>query len=385
MAVCTVPQEAGLVERITDAVDCNIALLVHDSYRALVGPGTWFATAFTGLLTIYIALIGYQLLLGRGGLRVTELPVSALKVGLVLAFLTSWAAYQTVVFDLLFEGPRQIVAALLAPLAASGGGFDGDVERGVERAFAVLSEAASVHGGQASPSANILQGGPMLGSGLLWLFSILLLLFTVGLMVAVKIVLAFLLAVGPIFIGLMLFDATRGLFDGWMRTTLAFALAPAGVSVFTAVFLMIAEPFLALIEANAAKRAFDMGAVITLGLVLAVFIMVTLFGLGAIAGVARGWSRGPAGGRGPALLRLADPAFHTSQGQNARAERLAAEAAVVAQPDARAASDRTLVRERAAEISSAFLEPPPVVGDRLGQAYSRSARPVLRRGDAAEG
>ncbi len=61
------------------------------------------------LLTIHIALIGYQLLFGRGGMRVTELPFAALKIGLILAFLTSWAAYQTLIFNLLFDGPAEIM------------------------------------------------------------------------------------------------------------------------------------------------------------------------------------------------------------------------------------------------------------------------------------
>ena len=89
----------------------------------LVGPNTWFATAFTGLLTIYIALLGYQLLFGRGGLRVTELPFAALKIGLILAFLTSWAAYQTLIFDLLFDGPAEIMKVLLGAAGRAGLGL----------------------------------------------------------------------------------------------------------------------------------------------------------------------------------------------------------------------------------------------------------------------
>ena len=77
----------------------------------------------------------------------------------------------------------------------------------MQSAFEDLSGAAGVYGGMASPSANLLQGGPMLGSGLLWLSAIALLLVTLGLIIAAKIVLAFLLAVGPIFIGMLLFDA----------------------------------------------------------------------------------------------------------------------------------------------------------------------------------
>ncbi|HOZ28548.1 MAG TPA: type IV secretion system protein, partial [Hyphomonadaceae bacterium] len=178
MAFCPAPPEEGMVGGVLETVDCHIRVLVHDTYRSLVGPDTLFSTAFTGLLTIYIALIGYQLLFGRGGMRVTELPFAVLKIGLILAFLTSWAAYQTLIFNLLFDGPAEIMKVLIAPLSQQGSTFDGDVMGGVQKAFEDLSGAAGVYGGMASPTANLLQGGPMLGSGLLWLTSIALLLLT---------------------------------------------------------------------------------------------------------------------------------------------------------------------------------------------------------------
>ncbi|MDP3494680.1 MAG: type IV secretion system protein, partial [Hyphomonadaceae bacterium] len=247
MAFCPAPPEEGMVGGVLETVDCHIRVLVHDTYRSLVGPDTLFSTAFTGLLTIYIALIGYQLLFGRGGMRVTELPFAALKIGLILAFLTSWAAYQTLIFNLLFDGPAEIMKVLIAPLAQQGSTFDGNVMGGVQKAFEDLSGAAGVYGGMASPTANLLQGGPMLGSGLLWLTSIALLLLTLGIIIATKIVLAFLLAIGPIFIGMLLFDQTRGLFEGWMRATFSFAIAPLAVNVFGAVMLMILQPFLSML------------------------------------------------------------------------------------------------------------------------------------------
>ncbi|MEQ1779712.1 MAG: type IV secretion system protein, partial [Hyphomonadaceae bacterium] len=268
MDFCSAPSDEGMVGGIIETVDCHIRLLVHDTYRELVGPNTLFATAFTGLLTIYIALLGYQLLFGRGGLRVTELPVVALKVGLILAFLTSWAAYQTLIFNLLFDGPAEITKSLIGPLSAPSSGFDGDVMGGVQRAFEDMSGAASIFGGMASPTANLLQGGPMLGSGLLWLTSIALLLLTLGLIIAAKIVLAFLLALGPVFIGMLLFDQTRGLFEGWMRAAFSAAMAPLAVHVFGAVMLMILQPFLEILVRDAANRTFDMGPVITITIVV---------------------------------------------------------------------------------------------------------------------
>jgi len=384
MAFCPAPPDKGMVGGVIETVDCHIRVLVHDSYRELVGPNTWFATAFTGLLTIYIALLGYQLLFGRGGLRVTELPIVGLKIGLILAFLTSWAAYQTLIFDLLFDGPAQIMKAMMTPLAAQGSGFNGDVMAGVQSAFEDLSGSAGVYGSMASPSANLLQGGPMLASGILWLASISLLLVTLGLIIAAKIVLAFLLAVGPIFIGMLLFEQTRGIFEGWARATISFAIAPLAVNVFGAVMLMILAPFLEILVGNAGKRLFDMGPVITIALIISVFAIVMMFGLGAITAIGRGFGLSRKADEGEPPRRLASPDRPLSGGPGERAEAIAARIAMIDRSQTVGAggySSREVYTRRSGEIADAVASQTLVVGDRLGQAYNRAPRPVVRRGE----
>lgn len=385
MALCPAPAEDGMVGGVLETVDCHIRLLVHDTYRELVGPNTLFATAFTGLLTIYIALLGYQLLFGRGGLRVTELPIVALKLGLILAFLTSWAAYQTLVFNLLFDGPAEIMKVLIGPLSERGAGFDGDVMGGVQRAFEDMSGAASIYGGMASPTANLLQGGPMLGSGLLWLTAITLLLLTLGLIIAAKIVLAFLLAIGPIFIGMLLFDQTRGLFEGWMRATVSAAMAPLAVHVFGAVMLMILQPFLDILVGNAGNLKFDMGPVITITIVVIVFLMVMVFGLGAVAAIGRGFGFSRGRDDQPALRRLPAPDRPPGEGPGERAEQIVAR---IARTDRHYGaegggvySNPEMVTRRTGEIADAVASTPQLASDRLGQTYNRAPRVADRRED----
>lgn len=375
MAICPTSTRDGMVSALVETVDCHIRVLVQQSYRELVGPNTVFSAAFTGLLTIYIALLGYQLLFGRGGLRVTELPITALKIGLILAFLTSWAAYQTVFFNLLFEGPQQLMQTLLAPMARAGSGFDGDVYGGIERAYRDLSVAAEVYGGQASPTANILQGGPMLGSGLLWLCGIGMLLTTVGVLIAAKIVLAFLLAVGPVFIGFFLFDATRGLFDGWLRTTVAFALAPLATTVFAAAMLMMMQPFLATLSANAQAGVFDMGVVVTIGLIVAVFALIVAMALRMGAGIASGFTTVRT--RAERDLERA-PAMPLSPPVGPdRAEQVAARVALSdrANDIEAAALGAAAPARRSQDIADVMADPTPP-SQRLGQAYRRSPRPT---------
>jgi type IV secretion system protein VirB6 len=375
MVICAANANDGMVFALVETVDCHIRVLVQESYRELVGPNTVFAAAFTGLLTIYIALLGYQLLFGRGGLRVTELPVTALKVGLILAFLTSWAAYQTVFFGLLFDGPRQLMQAMLSPMARAGSGFDGDVYGGLERAFADMSRAASTYGAQASPAANILQGGPMLGAGILWLSGIGMLLASIGVILAVKIVLAFLLAVGPIFIGFFLFETTRGLFDGWIRTTIAFAVAPLMATVFGAAMLMMLQPFLGVLSAKADAGVFDMGPIITIALIVAVFALIMGMAVRVGASLTSAFSTA----RPRSERTEARDARVVQQGLPAgadRAEQVAARLAMgerASQVDAGAAGID--LGRRPQEVADAMNDTTPA-SQRLGQTYRRTPRPT---------
>jgi type IV secretion system protein VirB6 len=218
-----------------------------------------------------------------------------------------------------------------------------------------------------------------------------LLLGTLGLIVAAKIVLAFLLAVGPVFIGLLLFDATRGLFDGWFRATLSFALAPLAVNVFGAVMLMILQPFLAILVGNASKRLFDMGPVMTVMLVVAVFAIVMAFGLRAVTGIAAGFGASRGRSDPPWVQRLPAPELPQAAAPAERAEQIAARIAMIDRNGAFQAAPAggagygsgDIYSRRSGEIADAVSSTPLIAGDRLGQSYSRAPHPVSRPGDDA--
>lgn len=385
MALCPQVDGIGMVGGVIDTVDCHIRILIHDTYRNLVGPNTWFAAAFTAMLTIYIALIGYQLMFGRGGLRVAALPATALKIGLIFAFLTSWAAYQTLVFDFLFDGPTELMKVLLGSLSSSGAGFDGDVMGSLQRAFDDITGSAGIYGSMASPTANLLQGGPMLASGLLWLSALMMMLITLGLIIAAKLVLAFLLAIGPVFIGMFLFDTTRGLFHGWLRATISFALAPLAVSILGAAMLMILAPFLDVLVDNARQQEFDMGPIMTISFIVTVFAVVMLLALFAVAMIGRGWSGGKSQSNEAGGEPTRSPARTIDASPVGRAEQLIAQAAA---SDARAGASALVidgsfreVTRRSSEINDAMMSAPAHSGARLGQSYQRSQRPHVRRGE----
>lgn len=198
------------------AVDCNVDAAVAAGYARLFGEGGALGLALTVCLTIYVALYGYRLLFGRAGLTVSGAAIQLATIGAILTFAASWPAYQSVAVDLMTNGPQELANVVLNADGDSGQTFAQRVDQLVARLLTTpdaAPEPAKADGG--SLISDIRVGSAIaLGLG------------TGGLLVVAKIVLAALLALGPVFIVLMLFDVTRGLFAGWLRTALFAAFVP---------------------------------------------------------------------------------------------------------------------------------------------------------------
>ena len=96
--------------------DCRALALGEAGWRAL-GPGSGFGLALSGLVAIFVALIGWRMLLGeRLGMR--DAVLAAVRVGVVLALATSWAAWRPLVYDVVTRGPEELAATV----SGEGGG-----------------------------------------------------------------------------------------------------------------------------------------------------------------------------------------------------------------------------------------------------------------------
>lgn len=293
----TAPANVHLVHALLETADCRVRELVHTGYDGLFQGGGAFASVLTTLMTLYVALIGYQLMLGRGGLRVGDVTLSVVKLAAILSFATQWETYQAIVVRVLFDGTAQIASAMLHLDGAASTG--GDIFDRLQRAFDILSIAPPPPAppkpagplGVLAPIAA-LQSLPLVGGGIKLLAlkasAAMLLFFSLGILLATKVVLGVLLALGPIFIALLLFDVTRGLFEGWLRAALAFAFAPATTIFLLAVMLEILEPSLAaMVKERAATGAVSSETAYGVVLLVMVFAAVSVGLLIASASVFR--------------------------------------------------------------------------------------------------
>ncbi len=115
MNSCTALIDDGVIRGVLATVDCQTRAYAQGGYLALTSGSSVFQTALTALLTIYVALIGYRMLFAQGSTRLSDAPGIALKVGLILALVTSWSTFQTLVFDVADRAPTEIAALVAAP------------------------------------------------------------------------------------------------------------------------------------------------------------------------------------------------------------------------------------------------------------------------------
>ena len=270
---CPAPSpEDPLVQSLLGVVDCNVRDLVHTGYMAIFQPGSAIAGLLTALLTIYVAVMGYRLLLGQSQLRVSDFALNAVKLGVVIALATQWDTYQTVVYNLLFRGPEQLAGLVAAAVHPDSALIHGDVFDGLQTAFDKLSGFGAGYAAHAPPSASPMLGGAGFAALLMTSSASILLLSTLGVLLVAKIVLGLLLAVGPLFIALLLFETTRGVFEGWLRACFAFAFAPLAVTVLLGVALTMLEPSLTQMDELLKQHIYTLGpaySVMTLVLVFA--------------------------------------------------------------------------------------------------------------------
>jgi type IV secretion system protein VirB6 len=306
MASCVaINPAAGPAETMVRTVDCFMQSNVQSGYASLLGPGGSFGYALTIALTLYVAVIGYRLIFGRSSLSMGEMAPRMLIIGALLALTSSWATYQVLVYDVLTDGPEEI-ATMINSGAGNQAGLNARIDvlstRMVDLADAWTEFDARV-GAQEMPKAGATPppaaptgitafAAPKdsLGPNMLLISALLLVLGSAGVLVVAKVLLGLLLMLGPVFAGLALFPATRGLTLGWGRAAVLMALVPLMAMMTSAGALALLEPLLADMIVSAGTGIFSLRPALTILVlvILMVAVSVQLFRVGRT--IVNGWT-----------------------------------------------------------------------------------------------
>lgn len=261
LAACPTIETGGpFLANMLGQVDCQAQNLGSFGFQALASPDSSLSPLLTLALTIFVALMGYRLLIGNPPQGREAVP-AAIKVGIVLLLATSWPAFNIVVYDVTMRGPAELAQSIGEP-AGIPGATGGLVDR-LQRADDAMAElvvrgpgqSSGLAGSGVSPAGrwvpfDTLRSGSMLEQG-----RTLFLTSSIAAFASVRLIAGLLLALGPLFALFLLFDGTRGLFEGWLRGLVGAALGATGTGIALGIELALIEPLLtgalALRRANA--------------------------------------------------------------------------------------------------------------------------------------
>ncbi|CAN7751202.1 type IV secretion system protein [Rhizobium leguminosarum] len=167
---------------------------------------SWVSGPLTAALTLYVVLYGYLVLRGSVQEPILEFAFRAMKLAIIVMLVRNASEYQTYVTNIFFETlPREISQALNSGTAPSASTFDSLLDKGQKCAREIWSRATW--------PVDIVTGiGGMMAIAASFTVA------AIGYIVSLyaRLALAIVLAIGPIFIALAMFQSTRRFTESWI-------------------------------------------------------------------------------------------------------------------------------------------------------------------------
>jgi type IV secretion system protein VirB6 len=215
--------------------------------------------AVVTLATIYVMIWGYLHLMGKinepidAGLKRIALIALVLGVGLRL-----WL-YNTLIVDTFYNAPAQLAAAMVGANDPVG-------------TIDAIWDSGGIVAGNLWDKGGLWKGdfGFYLAGAVVWCLMGILCIYAMFLIALSSIALAVLLALGPLFIGLLFFDATRRFFSAWIAQLANYALI-------TLLTVMVAALLLHVVQSYAAQTAARGSAILTVDALNMMLIAVLVF------------------------------------------------------------------------------------------------------------
>lgn len=370
---CAAMVDDGVIRGVLATVGCQTRAYAESGYLALTSGSSVFQSALTAILVIYVAVIGFRMMFAQGQTRLSDTPTIALLIGAILALVTSWATFQTLVFDVAERAPVEIAGIVTGPLQGSGRSLAAHPVDGLQSAYDELTATGAAFGKMAGAGAKAYSSPEAAAAEATSAATGTMFLMSAGVISAATLAIGVLTALGPLFIVMALLPATRGLFVGWLRALAAAALTPMVAWVLVVLMLAVLEPWLVTLADQ--RRALQLQPQTAMSASALIFV----FGA-AQAALVLGACIMAMGLRLPQLRRASDaraaeprpatPASAATILAPTRAERLAFD---LQRDQAQAA-----VRARAATVAAASAAPTRAFGAaepaaRLGESYRRPA------------
>jgi type IV secretion system protein VirB6 len=253
--------------------------------------------AIVTLATVYVMTWGYLQLTGR-----VEEPFAhglrrIMVLALVLGVATRLWLYNSLLVDTFYQAPAELAAKVVGaadPVAT----IDAIWQQGGEVAAELWSKGSLLYG----------DGGFYLAGAAVWILVGMLCVYAMFLIALSSIACAVLLAIGPLFVTMLLFDSTRRYFDAWIAQLATYAL----ITILT---VLVAALLLDIVQSYAAQTAARGTAILTVDaldmVLMAGLVFLLLRQIMPIAG-------GLAGGVGLSSFAVVSRVLNAGRGYVAR-------------------------------------------------------------------
>ncbi|MDW2116365.1 type IV secretion system protein [Vibrio sp. 1731] len=248
----------AIFDKVDTALDTYIVSTVGDII-AFINP------IFSSLLIIWIAIWGYLMLFGKVSEPLQEGVFRILRIGFIMALGLTAGTYMGVVVDVLAHGPEEIASIITgSPTGTSAATLDNLFSKVFE-----VSEAAWD------------MGGILDGNFGMYLISLIVLVVGAGLALVVaflillsKIMTTVLLGIGPLFIVMLLFNATQRFFESWLGMVMNFGFILVLSAAIGSLMTTLASSYITAMSGADASALANLGDAAMLCIVFGLCILV---------------------------------------------------------------------------------------------------------------
>lgn len=252
----------NLFEAIFDKVDQALDTYITSTAGDII---SFITPIFTSLLIIWIAIWGYMMMFGKASEPLQDGVFRILRIGFIITLGLTVGTYTDLVVDFLAKGPETIASVITgSPTGTSAATLDSLFSKIFE-----VSEAAWD------------KGGIMNGNFGMYLISIIVLVVGAALSLVVaflillsKIMTTVLLAIGPLFIIMLLFNTTQRFFESWLGMVMNFGFILILAAAIGQLMTSLADSYISSMMGADASTLANLGDAAMLCIVFTLCILV---------------------------------------------------------------------------------------------------------------
>ena len=190
-------------------------------------------TPFRTLVTVFIFFWGLAMWRGLINEPLSDGVARLFRIVLIGTIALGAGVYGPVIASFLYNTPGQLASVVSGGVTTPQTVMDTALSRGDDIASAFMSLVSL-----SSPGASF---AAILSALVVWIFTAIVVLYGAALIVLSKVILGIVIALGPLFIALLLFDSTKRFFESWLGQALnylfVFSLVVAAVNILFAMWM----------------------------------------------------------------------------------------------------------------------------------------------------